>query len=65
MPRAHENPGRFQRIFIAEIIGEESLIGQRMSAGKLLHMMDIAAGSAGARHSESPLVNPLLLIVLR
>ncbi|SMC72427.1 Acyl-CoA hydrolase [Desulfocicer vacuolatum DSM 3385] len=42
--------------FIAEIIGEESLIGQRMSAGKLFQMMDIAAASAGARHSESSLV---------
>jgi len=42
--------------FIAEIIGEESLMGQRMSAGKLLHMMDIAAASAGARHSGSSLV---------
>ena len=42
--------------FIAEIVGEESLMGQRMSAGKLLHMMDIAAASAGARHSGSSLV---------
>lgn len=42
--------------FIAEIIGEESLMGQRMSAGKLLQMMDMAAASAGARHSGSSLV---------
>jgi acyl-CoA hydrolase len=42
--------------FIAEIVGEESLMGQRMSAGKLLHMMDIAAASAAARHAESELV---------
>ncbi len=42
--------------FIAEIVGEESLMGQRMAAGKLLHMMDIAAGCAGARHSGSSIV---------
>lgn len=42
--------------FIAEIVGEESLMGQRMSAGRLLHMMDIAAASAAARHAESKLV---------
>jgi acyl-CoA thioesterase YciA len=37
--------------FIAEIVGEESRMGQRMSAGRLLHMMDIAAASAAARHA--------------
>ncbi len=42
--------------FIAEIVGEESLMGQRMSAGRLLHMMDMAAASAAARHAESPIV---------
>lgn len=42
--------------FIAEIVGEESLIGRRMFAGELLHMMDFAAGDAAARHAESPLV---------
>ncbi len=42
--------------FIAEIVGEESLMGQRMSAGKLLHMMDLAAAAAAARHAESPIV---------
>jgi acyl-CoA hydrolase len=41
---------------IAEIVGDESLIGQRMSAGKLLHMMDVAAGDAALRHAESYLV---------
>jgi len=41
---------------IAEIVGDESLIGQRMSAGKLLHMMDVAAGDAAFRHAESYLV---------
>jgi len=38
--------------FIAEIVGEESLLGQRMTAGPMLHMMDIAA----ARYSETPIV---------
>ncbi len=42
--------------YMAEIIGEESLMGQRMSAGKLLHMMDLAAASAAAKHAESFLV---------
>ncbi|MFZ5573217.1 MAG: hotdog domain-containing protein [Thermodesulfobacteriota bacterium] len=42
--------------FIAEIVGEESLMGQRMSAGRLLHMMDMAAASAAARHAESTIV---------
>jgi acyl-CoA hydrolase len=44
------------RGFIAEIVWEESLIGQRMYAGHLLHMMDIAAADAGIRHAECPLV---------
>jgi acyl-CoA hydrolase len=42
--------------YIAEIVGEESLLGQRMVAGKLLHMMDFAAANAAAQHAESPLV---------
>ena len=42
--------------FIAEIVGQESLVGQRMTAGKLLHMMDFAAASAATKHSEGPLV---------
>jgi acyl-CoA hydrolase len=42
--------------YIAEIVGEESLLGQRMVAGKLLHMMDFAAADAAAKHSGSPLV---------
>jgi acyl-CoA hydrolase len=42
--------------YIAEIVGDESLIGQRMSAGKLFHMMDIAAADAALRHAESHLV---------
>jgi len=42
--------------YMAEIVGNESLIGQRMSAGKLLHMMDVAAGDAAFRHCENYLV---------
>jgi len=42
--------------YIAEIVGDESLIGQRMSAGKLFHMMDIAAADAAFRHAEGHLV---------
>lgn len=42
--------------YIAEIVGDESLIGQRMSAGKLFHMMDIAAADAALRHAEGLLV---------
>ena len=55
MTRRMKTPADSQ-CFIAEIVGEESLMGQRMSAGKLLHMMDIAAASAGAQHSGSSLV---------
>ncbi len=42
--------------FIAEIVGEESQLGQRMSAGKLLHMMDMAAASADVKHAVCPVV---------
>ncbi|MDM8539233.1 hypothetical protein QUF70_20965 [Desulfobacterales bacterium HSG17] len=41
--------------FIGEIVGEESLLGQRMTAGPILHMMDISAASAAARYSETPI----------
>lgn len=53
--RREKTPSESQG-YIAEIVGEESLIAQRMFAGKLLHMMDFAAGDAAIRHSESPLV---------
>ncbi len=42
--------------YIAEIVGDESQLGQRMVAGKLLHMMDFAAGDAAAKHAETTLV---------
>ncbi len=44
------------RTHIAEIVGDESLIGQRMNAGKLLHMMDLVAGDAALRHAKNHLV---------
>jgi acyl-CoA hydrolase len=44
------------RTHIAEIIGDESQIGQRFSAGELLHMMDVAAGDAAFRHAGTYLV---------
>jgi acyl-CoA hydrolase len=53
--RREKTPSESQS-YIAEIVGEESLIGQRMFAGELLHMMDFAAGDAAARHCESTLV---------
>jgi acyl-CoA hydrolase len=53
--RREKTPSESQS-YIAEIIGKESLIGQRMFAGELLHMMDFAAGDAAIRHSESALV---------
>lgn len=55
MKRRKKTPSQSQG-YIAEIVGEESLIAQRMFAGKLLHMMDFAAGDAAIRHSESSLV---------
>lgn len=42
--------------YIAEIVGDESLYGERMSAGKILHMMDMAAASAAVKHAECPTV---------
>ncbi len=42
--------------YLAEIVGDESQLGQRMAAGKMLHMMDLAAASAAVKHAECPLV---------
>ncbi|MFH0726965.1 MAG: acyl-CoA thioesterase [Pseudomonadota bacterium] len=53
--RREKTPSESQS-YIAEIVGKESLIGRRMFAGELLHMMDFAAGDAAIRHSESTLV---------
>jgi len=39
--------------FIGEIVGEESLAGQRMQAGALLDLMDILAGRVSSRHAAS------------
>jgi acyl-CoA hydrolase len=56
MTQRREKTPSDSQSYIAEIVGEESLIGQRMFAGKLLHMMDFAAGDAAIRHCESALV---------
>jgi acyl-CoA hydrolase len=56
MTQRKEKTPAESKSYIAEIVGKESLISQRMYAGKLLHMMDFAAGDAAIRHSESPLV---------
>lgn len=42
--------------YIAEIVGNESLLGQRMFAGVLLHMMDFAAAQAAIKHAQCRLV---------
>lgn len=42
--------------YLAEIVGEESLQGQRMQAGAILDLMDVAAGQAAVRHSGGPVV---------
>jgi len=41
------------RSFMADIVGEESLTGQRMQAGVLLDMIDVLAGLCSHRHSGS------------
>ena len=38
------------RTYLAEIVGEESLQGQRMQAGAILDLMDVAAGRAAFSH---------------
>ena len=42
--------------YLAEIIGEESQFGHRMGAGKMLHLMDLAAATAAYKHARCPLV---------
>lgn len=43
-------------LFLAEIVGEESLQGQRMQAGAILDLMDVVAGRIAFRHAESAVV---------
>ena len=43
-------------IYLAEIVGEESRFGHRLSAGPLLHLMDLAAATAAGKHSQTPVV---------
>ncbi len=40
------------RLTMAEIVGEESLIGQRMQAGAILDLIDIIGGRVAYRHAE-------------
>ncbi|HUJ75469.1 MAG TPA: hotdog domain-containing protein, partial [bacterium] len=41
---------------MAEIVGEESLAGQRMQAGAILDLIDVVAGRVAATHGRSPCV---------
>ena len=44
------------RLYLAEIVGEESLQGHRMQAGAILDLMDVLAGRIAFRHSGSAVV---------
>jgi len=44
------------RTYLAEIVGEENLQGQRMHAGAILDLMDVVAGRAASAHSGTPVV---------
>eukprot|EP00761_Pharyngomonas_kirbyi_P003179 gb/GECH01003183.1/.p1 GENE.gb/GECH01003183.1/~~gb/GECH01003183.1/.p1 ORF type:complete len:379 (+),score=119.71 gb/GECH01003183.1/:1-1137(+) len=41
------------RCYLAEIVGEESLSGQRMQAGALLDLMDLLAGRVAYQHAQT------------
>ncbi len=53
--RALKRPGD-SGIYLAEIVGEESLQGQRMQAGAILDLMDVAAGRVAFRHAGTAVV---------
>ncbi len=42
--------------YLAEIVGEESLQGQRMQAGAILDLMDVVAGQVAIQHCGGPAV---------
>jgi acyl-CoA hydrolase len=44
------------RTYLAEIVGEEQLQGQRMHAGAILDLMDVVAGRAAFGHAGGPVV---------
>ena len=44
------------RTYLAEIVGDENLQGQRMNAGAILDLMDVVAGRAASQHSGTPVV---------
>ncbi|MGK0288712.1 MAG: acyl-CoA hydrolase [bacterium] len=43
-------------MYLAEVVGQESLRGKRMSAGALLHMMDLAAATSSWRYVQGHVV---------
>ena len=42
--------------FLAEIVGEDSLAGQRMQAGAILDLIDVLAGRIAVAHVQGPVV---------
>lgn len=56
MPNRPLSPMRDSQQFMAEIIGDESLGGQRMQAGAILDLMDGLAGRVAAAHAGSSVV---------
>jgi len=44
------------RLSMAEIVGEEALLGQRMQAGAILDLMDVVAGRIAFQHARSRVV---------
>ena len=51
-----QKPPHISRTWLAEIIGEEGLTGQRMQAGAILDQMDLVAADAAIRHAQRPVV---------
>ena len=44
------------RFSLSEIVGEESLVGQRLHAGPILSLLDVVAGDVSWSHAEGPAV---------
>ena len=55
-PNRPTKPMAESRNFMAEIVGEESLAGQRMQAGAILDLMDVLAGRIAVQHAQGPVV---------
>ena len=43
-------------LFMADIVGDEGLAGQRMQAGAILDLIDVLAGRIAVEHARSPVV---------